>query len=286
VILGSTMSGSFRRPSLAGSFLAAALLSLPGPDGVAQAQGTVAVPSLAGETAGAEPVAESDADVLVDRLSEPWTGDLAGILERGFLRVGTAYNPVMFTYSGADQRGIVVDAAAELQAQLRKKLGKPASHLTVVLAVLPRDRMLPALERGQVDVLMANLTITPERQARVDFTRPTLTGVREVLVTGPSAPLVASLDDLASVTLHLRPSSSYAEHLAALNAARRAAGSPEIPVEPMDENMEDSDILELVGAGTLPAAIVDSHMAALYAQIIEGLAVHDDIVINEGGEIA
>jgi len=280
------MSGSFRRPSLAGSFLAAALLSLPGPDGVAQAQGTVAVPSLAGETAGAEPVAESDADVLVDRLSEPWTGDLAGILERGFLRVGTAYNPVMFTYSGADQRGIVVDAAAELQAQLRKKLGKPASHLTVVLAALPRDRMLPALERGQVDVLMANLTITPERQARVDFTRPTLTGVREVLVTGPSAPLVASLDDLASVTLHLRPSSSYAEHLAALNAARRAAGSPEIPVEPMDENMEDSDILELVGAGTLPAAIVDSHMAALYARIIDGLTVHDDVVVNEGGEIA
>jgi membrane-bound lytic murein transglycosylase MltF len=250
---------------------------------LSHAQGTVAVP-----TAGTvEPAAgEAEADVLVDWLAQPWTGDLAGILERGFLRIGTAYNPVLFSYDGPDQRGIVVDLAAELQAQLRKKLGKAASNLTVVLAALSRGQMIPALEEGRVDVLMANLTITPDRQARADFTDPVLPGVREVLVTGPSAPAIATLDDLAGVTLHLRPSSSYFEHLTALNAARKAAGKPEIPVEPMDENMEDSDILELVGAGTLPAAIIDSHMAGLYAQVIEGLTVHDDIAINEGGEIA
>lgn len=249
----------------------------------APAQGTVAVPSAATE----EPAgAGTDADALVDWLAEPWTGDLAGILERGFLRIGTAYNPVLFSYSGPDQRGIVVELAAELQAQLRKKLGKAASNLTVVIAALSRGKMITALEEGRVDVLMANLTITPERHARVDFTDPLGTGVREVLVTGPSAPAIATLDDLAGVTLHLRPSSSYFEHLTALNAARKAAGKPEFPVEPMDENMEDSDILELVGVGTLPAAIIDDHMARLYTQIIEGLTLHEDIAINEGGEIA
>jgi len=106
------------------------------------------------------------------------------------------------------------------------------------------------------------------------------------VVTGPSAPAIASLDDLAGVALRLRPSSSYFEHLKALNTARKAAGKAEIPVEPMDENMEDSDILDLVAAGALPAAIIDSHMAALYTKIINGLAIHDDLVINEGGEIA
>jgi membrane-bound lytic murein transglycosylase MltF len=263
--------------------LAVVILALPLPLPV-RAQGTVAVPSAeAPEPAAA---ADIEADALVDWLAEPWQGDLPGILERGFLRVGTAYNPVLFSYSGADQRGIVVDLTNELQAHLRKQLGKAASNLTIILAALPRNQMLPALESGRVDVLMANLTVTPERQARIDFTNPLTTGVREVLVTGPSAPAIASLDDLAGVTLFLRPSSSYAEHVRALNAARKAAGSPELKVEPMDENMEDSDILELVGVGTLPAAIVDGHMAQLYARIIDGLTVHEDIAVNEGGEIA
>ncbi len=265
---------------------AAAILWISGLVGAAQAQGTVAVPSAADAAAGADPATEGETDVLVDWLAAPWTGDLPGILERGYLRIGTAYNPVLFSYDGADQRGIVVDATAELQAHLRKKFGKPASHLTVVLAALPRNRMIPALEEGRVDVLMANLTITPERQARVDFTAPFATGIREVLVTGPSAPPVSTLEDLAGISLYLRPSSSYAEHLRTLNAARKAAGLAEIPVEPMDENMEDSDILELVGVGTLPAAIIDSHMARLYARIIDGLTVHEDIAFNEAGETA
>jgi len=229
---------------------------------------------------------EAADDLLVGWMTESWTGDLDGIVERGFLRVGTAYNPVLFSYSRADQRGIVVDITNEMLKHLQKTLGKPAKNLTVVIAALPRDQLIPALNAGKVDMLMANLTVTPERSGLVDFADPVARGVREVLVTGPSAPPIETLDDLANITLRLRPSSSYFEHMKALNASRAAAGKPEIPVEPMDERLEDSDILDLISAGTLPAAIVDAHMAKLYAQIIEGLTVREDIAINEGGDIA
>lgn len=230
--------------------------------------------------------AEDAEDTLVAHLAAPWTGDLPGIVERGFLRLGTTFNPVLFSYDGPDQRGIVVDLAQEMQAQLRKTLGKRAASLTIVLAALPRDKLIPALEEGRVDVLAANLTVTPERSARVAFVDPILRNVSEVVVTGPSAPPLSGLDDLAGITLRVRPSSSYREHLAALNEARRAAGRTPLPVEPIDENMEDADILDLVAAGVLPAAVVDSHMAGLYAQIIDGLKVRDDLVLHEGGEIA
>jgi membrane-bound lytic murein transglycosylase MltF len=236
------------------------------------------------QAADAESGSESDA--LVDWVAQPWTGDLDGILKRGFLRVGTAYNPVLFSYSGADQRGIIVELVRELQAHMRKKLGKEASDLTIVVVALPRGGMIGALEDGRVDVLMANLTVTPERFARVDFTNPIATKIREVLVTGPSAPSLTSLEDLVKITLHLRPSSSYFEHMMTLNEGRVAKGLREIALEPMDENMEDSDILELVAAGVLPAGIVDAHMAHLYARIIDGLIVRDDLAINESGEIA
>lgn len=248
----------------------------------AMAQSTVA-PSTARDEPDAPDTAE---DLLIAHLSAPWTGDLAGIVERGFLRIGTAYNPILFTYSGAKQQGSVVDLSDALQAHLRKTLGAAARDLTVVIAALPRNGMIPALEEGRVDLVIANLTITPERLARVDFTNPIVEGIRELVVTGPSAPPIATLDDLAGTELRVRPSSSYFEHLTALNVARAAAGAKPIPVAPMDENMEDGDILELVGAGALPAAIVDAHMVQLYAKIIEGLTVHEDLAIHEGGEIA
>ena len=104
------------------------ILALPAP---AAAQGTVAVPS-----AGApepEAAADTEADALVDWLAAPWQGDLPGILERGFLRVGTAYNPVLFSYSGADQRGIVVDLTNELQAHLRNLIALAIVPIHVIL---------------------------------------------------------------------------------------------------------------------------------------------------------
>jgi membrane-bound lytic murein transglycosylase MltF len=74
--------------------------------------------------------------------------------------------------------------------------------------------------------------------------------------------------------------------VSALNEARNTAGKPVIPVQPIDENLDDYDILEMVNAGILPATIVDSHRAAIWAQVFDDITVHEDLVVNEGGMIA
>ena len=56
---------------------------------------------------------------------------------------------------------------------------------------LPRDMLLPALQDGKIDMVVAQLTVTPARQKLVDFTNPTRKDVSEVLVTGPGAPPIA-----------------------------------------------------------------------------------------------
>jgi len=53
---------------------------------------------------------------------------------------------------------------------------------------------------GLGDIAAANLTITPERLKNVDFSDPFLTGVNEIVVTGPAVPKLASLEDLAGPT--------------------------------------------------------------------------------------
>jgi membrane-bound lytic murein transglycosylase MltF len=133
---------------------------------------------------------------------------------------------------------------------------------------------------------MGNLTTTPDRQKLVDFGPPIHEGVDELVVTEPAANNVTSLDDLVATGLYLRPSSSYYEHMQALNAERVAQGKQPIPITEADENLEDYDLLDMVNAGVLKAIVVDSHKAAFWEQVFDCIEVHRDISVHSGNQIA
>jgi membrane-bound lytic murein transglycosylase MltF len=223
---------------------------------------------------------------IIDHVLEAWTGDLDGMVERGFVRLLTAYNPIYLSYDGIGQKGLAVDLSHAFEEHLSELTGTKAGALQVIIMPVSRDDLLPYLLDGKGDIAAANLTITPARQAQVEFSDPTYPDVRELVITGPAAPDVAGLDDLVSTEVHIRRSSSYFEHLTALNQIRKTAGQEEIPIVETDEVLEDYDLLELVNAGLIPAVIVDSHKAALWAQVFENIKVHQDLAIHEGGSIA
>ena len=54
----------------------------------------------------------------------------------------------------------------------------------------------------------------------------------------------------------------------------------------VDERLEDEDLLEMIQAGILPAVVIDEHKAHLWLQVLEGLQLHTDVPLREGGEIA
>jgi len=87
----------------------------------------------------------------------------------------------------------------------------------VTIIPVRRDQLLPHLVAGHGDIAFANLTVTPERQQIVDFSRPFTRKVRELLVTGPMAPEINSLEDLAGQEIIVPAASSYFESLSALN---------------------------------------------------------------------
>ena len=60
-----------------------------------------------------------------------------------------------------------------------------------------RERLLEALNKGYGDAVAANLTISLERLAVVDFIDPWLKNVKEIIVTGPSSPKLDKIEDLA-----------------------------------------------------------------------------------------
>ncbi len=133
---------------------------------------------------------------------------------------------------------------------------------------------------------VANLTITPQRLKHIDFSNPLLTGVKELLVTGPAAPPVAGLDDLAGQEIHVRKSSSYYESLALLNEAFEKAGKSQMKLVPAEETFEDEDLLEMMNAGLIPMLVMDSHKVQFWTQIFDKIQVHSDIAVRTGGGIA
>ena len=219
------------------------------------------------------------------RLVEPYQGDLDGMIKRRVIRVLTVQNPVLYFVDRGREVGITYESIKAFEKQLNDKLGNKIVMVYVVAIPVARGQLIPMLVAGRGDIAAAQLTVTPERKKQVDFSYPAATGVREVLVTGPGVTPVTSLADLSGREVYVRPSSSYAEHIATLNQRFAAEGKPPLKITPAPEILEDGDILEMVSAGLAPATVVDDLTADLYTQVFPNLRKHSDIA-SPPGDIA
>ncbi len=127
--------------------------------------------------------ASGQQDEIIEHANEPWSGDLDGITERRFLRILTVHNPLFFSFDGAKQKGMVAELAKMFEDHLAEEIGRVRSPTVIVIPV-GRDELLPGLIEGRGDVVMGNLTITPERQKLVDFGPPLHPNVDELVITG------------------------------------------------------------------------------------------------------
>lgn len=215
-----------------------------------------------------------------------FTDDFDAMEKRRLVRILVPFSKTIYFIDKGAQYGTAVDFGTEFQKVLNAGIKKEVDNIRVAFVPVPRDELVAALNEGRGDIIMANMTITPARLAEVDFSAPLYAKAAEVLVTGPGAPEVATLDDLGGKEVRLRASSSYYEHLVAINEKRKAEGKPEIILTPMDENLEDEDLLEMVDAGLLPWVFVDDYKAAIWKGIFPHITVHDNIAANTDGQVA
>jgi membrane-bound lytic murein transglycosylase MltF len=174
-----------------------------------------------------------------------------------------------------------------LEEQLNKKLQTTnATKISVVFVPMPRDQLAAALTEGKIDCAVAQVIIRPELQAIVDFTHPVRTNVSEVVVSGPGAPAIASVDDLSGKDVYARKDSSAWESLVALNEQLKAKDRPPVAIREVPGNLEDDDLLEMVDAGLVPAVVVHDYLAEFWKKIFTNLTVHDTVAVRTGAEVA
>ncbi len=213
------------------------------------------------------------------------TGDLSAIVERRVLRILTVYGPGRY-YLDEGAKGITAEYAKRLGTVINETF--ETGHLKIMVVVIPvaRDELFQALVEGRGDVVIAGTTITDARRENVDFTNPVSKPLKEIVVTGPSGQGIRTLTDFSGKTVYLRPSSSYADSVNHLNEKFAARNQPAIAIEPMSELLEDEDLIEMVNAGLLPWAIVDSYKPIMWKDVFTQLTVRNDLVFREGAQLA
>lgn len=217
---------------------------------------------------------------------KPWTGDFDPMLERRVIRVLVPYSRTLYFVDKGHERGITAELMRDFERHLNSRYAKQLGKrpLTVVLIPTPRDRLLSGLVEGRGDIAAGNITATEERQKIVDFIAPLdRKPVRELIVTGPASPALATLDDLSGKTVHVRKSTSYYESLAALNQRFAREGKAPVQIVELPPALEDEDTLEMLAAGLVQLVVVDDWLALMWARILPKIKVRQDLVLRAEG---
>jgi membrane-bound lytic murein transglycosylase MltF len=232
------------------------------------------------------PTEKGRTGLTLEAITAPWTGDLDGMIGRRMIRVLTAYSKTLYFIDRGTPRGTAYDQGKLLEEALNKKLA--TGHMKVHLQFIPvsRHELLPALLEGRGDVVMADMTVTPERVKQVDFAEPWIAGVDEIVVTAPDGPAIGSVEDLSGKEVFVRQSSSYYQSLLALNERLTAAGKAPAALTPAPEEFEDEDLLEMASAGLVTILVVDNHKAWFWQRVWPTLKVYPQARLRSGGDIA
>jgi membrane-bound lytic murein transglycosylase MltF len=220
-------------------------------------------------------------------VAQKWTGDFDGMVQRRRIRIITPYSRTHYFIDKGVQRGIVYDAGIKLETEINRALKtSPATKIHVVFLPTSRDDLQRALIEGQGDIVAANVTVTAERAKIVDFATPGKTGVQEIVVTGPGAAALATLDDLGGKDVYVREQSIQFQSLSALNGKLKQQGKSQVAIKTVPPSLEDEDILEMVNAGLLKATVVDDFMGQFWRQILPNVRLHENLSVRDEGSIA
>ena len=233
------------------------------------------------------PVANPEARQLTTR-AKTWTGDFDGMFERRAIRALVPYSRSLYFNDKGRERGISADSVRGFEQWLNKKYKKQLAKRPITVVIIPttRDKLLPGISQGLGDIAVGNLTITEERRKIVDFVSlPGQTSVKEVVVTGTKTPAIATADEMAGKTVHVRKASSYYESLVALNGRFAKDRKPAMKIVLVPDALEDEDMMEMLNAGLLEVIVVDDWKAKMWAQILPKIKVNEQAIVREGGQI-
>ena len=209
------------------------------------------------------------------------------MVKRRLIRIGVTFNRTFYFVDKGVQRGVAYDYGRFIEERLNTALKTGNMKVFVVFVPLPRDMLLPALVDGKVDLVAAQITVTPEaaEARRLHEPHP------DERQRDPRHRARRARDRPRWRTCRARRCSS-ARRAATTRACSRSTrssrpqGKPPVAIQAAPENLEDDDLLEMVNAGLIPAIVVDDYLANFWKKVFPNLTVHENVAVRTGGSLA
>ena len=224
-------------------------------------------------------------EALPPVLRKPWKGDLDEMVKRRVVRVLLPFRRPEFFYMDGHPAGILQEAFQELERVLNTKYKTTAANrIIVALLPTPIDKLRERFSGGYGDVAAYGISITEENKQIADFTLPTLTGNKMIVVTGPGAPELGTVEDLSGKEIWVSPQTRMKGDVEALNARLKAQGRVPAVIRDVDPLLEPADVMEMVNAGTYPIALMQSKTAEFWAPVFVDAKPRMDLALAEDVE--
>ena len=140
---------------------------------------------------------------------------LARVKERGKLIAGVKFDTPPFGYLDDDNQPVGFDL--DLVRAVGARLGVPVEFVKVT-----SPTRIPLLVSGNVDLVAASMTDTPERAKVIDFSITYYTGAQSLIVAKASG--IGGLKDLAGRTVAVQQGTTLEKNIAAAAPAARIIG--------------------------------------------------------------
>ena len=176
--------------------------------------------------------------------------------EKPVLTMGTNAEFPPYEYF-EDQKIVGIDA--EIAAAIAEKLG-----MTIDIKHMDFNAIITAVDRHEVDMGMAGLTVSEERLQSVNFTTPYATGVQVVIVKEDSP--IATLDDL------------FAEGAAYVVGVQEATTgdifcTDDFGEERVAKYKAGADAVAALTTGKVDLVVIDNEPAKVFVEKNEGLKI-------------
>lgn len=171
--------------------------------------------------------------------------------------------------------GKVVGIDAEIAQAIADKLGRE-----LVVENVDFDSLIPGVQTGKYDFVMAGMTVTDERKEQVDFSQTYATGVQVIIVTEDSA--ITTADDLFAEGAN----NKIGVQLATTGDLYCTWDIEDEGLGTVERYNKGADAVMALTSGKVDCVVIDNEPAKVFVQNNPGLKILDTEYITEDYAVA
>ena len=185
--------------------------------------------------------------------AQPFDGDFVDILRQGKLRILLTRDFTSASYLPRSRSPL-----AE-QQRIAEEFALSHGLIPELVIVDNFSKLIPALEAGQGDIIVDNLTINDQRLRTISFSVP-VDHVREQVIVAKDDKSVQRVRDLDGKSVMVNRGSTFWHALKWL----KQNSYPHIEIIETPDGVQIEDVLDDLAAGKIDATIMDSNLVEIY----------------------